>query len=135
MYLFVIATWETKQSLIKTYSLSSHCMHDENKSLSSQSAWSKQMRSNKLIGSIYWKAFEYEYKWSYPLKTISESTHKLLVKYHRLKVKPCHDEQTIVKGAYKNQLNRVPIKLQLQTQLKANPCFTAMKLKCSPLPD
>ena len=65
-----------------------------------------------VIGSIYyWKAFEYEYKWPYPPKTISEPTHWLHVNYYRPKVKPCQDEQTLVKGAYKNQLNRVPTKV------------------------
>ena len=65
-----------------------------------------------VLGSTYyWKAFEYEYKWSYPPKTISEPTPWLHVNYYRPKVKPCQDEQTLVKGAYKNQLNRVPTKV------------------------
>ena len=86
-------------------------VHDENKMLSSHCAWSQQLRSNWLIGSIFWKAFQYEYKWSYPQKTVSEPTHWLRVNYYRPKVKPCQDEQTLVKGAYKNQLNRVPTKV------------------------
>ena len=54
---------------------------------------------------------QYEYKWSYPQKTVSGPTHWLRVNYYRPKVKPCQDEQTLVKGAYKNQLNRVPTKV------------------------
>ena len=86
-------------------------VHDEHKMLSSHCAWSQQLRSNWLIGSIFWKAFQYEYKWSYPQKIVSEPTHWLRVNYYRPKVKPCQDEQTLVKGAYKNQLNRVPTKV------------------------
>ncbi len=98
-------------------------VHDENKMLSSHCAWSQQLRSNWLIGSIFWKAFQYEYKWSYPQKTVSEPTHWLHVNYYRPKVKPCQDEQTLVKGAYKNQLNRVPTKLQILTWLTGKPMF------------
>ena len=98
-------------------------VHDENKTLSSHCAWSQQLRSNWLIGSIFWKAFQYEYKWSYPQKIVSEPTHWLRVNYYRPKVKPCQDEQTLVKGAYKNQLNRVPTKLQILTWLTGKPMF------------